>query len=224
MYQADTAGTVFEAIHFRRDGSSFPVEVSVKSTYTEQGHFRIHIIRDITKRKENEEKIAWLANHDSLTGIPNRTNFISKLAQEISRTKRTGGKFAVMLFDIDKFKDVNDQFGHEAGDIMLCHVATKTQQTVRTIDHIGRFGGDEFVVLQTEVKSYEDVKSLVRRIQEAVSLPVTYKGVKISVGVSIGICLFPDHAQDINNLLHYADQAMYRAKNEKRGSFIFYSR
>ncbi len=223
MQQADNEGTVFECIHVRSNGSSFPVEVSAKSTYTQDGRFRIHIIRDITKRKENEEKIAWLAKYDALTGIPNRANFIIHLEEEVQRSMRNGTHFAVMLFDVDKFKYINDHYGHETGDVVLRHVAQAAQKVLRATDQIGRFGGDEFVVLQTGIKGYTDIDALAKRIQTAVNETITHEAMQVSVKISIGISLFPEDAIDANSLLHCADKAMYQVKRNGGGAYCFFT-
>jgi PAS domain S-box-containing protein len=127
MQMADEEGITFDCIHMRKDGSNFPVEVSAKSISTENGRFRIHIIRDITMRKKNQEKIIWLAKYDSLTEIPNRANFMLRLDEEILRSMRSKIPFAVIMFDVDKFKQYNDHYGHETGDFALKHVALTVQ-------------------------------------------------------------------------------------------------
>lgn len=221
MDQSDNEGVVFECIHIRKDGSSFPVEVSSRSTYTEKGRLRIHIIRDITERKENEKRILWLAKYDTLTGIPNRGNFINHLKEEVQRSLRNDTIFAVMLFDIDNFKDVNDNYGHEAGDLALRHIATAVQNILRTTDRVGRLGGDEFVVLQTGIKTHNDVITLAERIQTVVNEPITYNDIQLRVKVSIGISLFPKDATDANSLLFCADKAMYQVKRNGGGTYGF---
>lgn len=223
MLRAEAEGIVFESLHQRSDGTYFPVEVSAKGTQTGNGMLRIHIIRDITKRKEQEEKIAWLAGHDSMTGIQNRASFLEQLGQELQRVKRSSGQFAVMLFDIDKFKQINDHYGHEAGDLVLCHVAKRVGEALRITDRFARFGGDEFVVLQTEVAELGDVINLAKRIQAAASVPVTYHEVSLQVSVSIGICLFPGGAEDTDSLLRDADKAMYQAKKNGGNTYLFFA-
>ena len=223
MQQANDKGIIFECVHVRSDGSTFPVEVSAKTTCTEKGQFRIHIIRNITKRKENEKKIAWLAQYDALTGIFNRGNFVMNLENEIQRSTRDKTSFALMLFDIDKFKYINDHYGHEAGDRILCHAAKAAQGELRETDQIGRLGGDEFVVLQTGVKAEEDIITLVKRIQAAVREPIVYKEFQLSVEISIGICLFPMDATEADALLHCADQAMYQVKQNGGGTYGFFA-
>lgn len=223
MRQADAGGVVFESLHVCKDGSTFPVEVSAKSTLAGKEPLRIHIIRDITKRREQEEKIAWLANYDSLTGIPNRNSFITQMEEEIQRSLRNNAQFAVMLFDIDKFKFINDHYGHEAGDVVLRHVAKKVQGVIRSTDYIGRLGGDEFVGLLTNIKSRDDIIALAEKIQLAVREPASYNDTQLKIKISIGISLFPEDATDKDQLLFYADKAMYDVKNNGGGSYSFYS-
>lgn len=223
MKQAAYGGIVFESIHVRKDGSSFPVEVSAKSTFTARGPLRLHIIRNITKRKENEKQITWLANYDALTGIPNRRSFIAHLEEEISRCLRSETAFALMLFDIDKFKYINDRYGHEAGDMVLRHAATAAQKVLRAEDQIGRLGGDEFVVLQTNIRTQDDIIALAERIQAAVGEPIHYKEIALSIKISIGISLFPKDAPEADGLLHCADTAMYQAKHTGGGSYCFFA-
>lgn len=223
MGLADTHGVVFESIHVRSNGQSFPVEVSARSTSTEAGRFRVHIIRDITERKQNEEKISWLANYDSLTEIANRAAFIARLEEEIGRTRRTGIPVALMMFDIDRFKLINDTYGHEAGDSVLRHVAQAAKKVLRTGDKIGRLGGDEFVVLQTGVQAMADVEALARRILAATNETIFYQSLPLTVKTSIGIGLFPQDAPDVGSLLHCADKAMYRVKQAGGGSFCFFT-
>lgn len=218
MAQAEVGGILFEGIHVRKDGSAFPVEVSSRVVQTERMPLRIHIIRDITQRKAQEEKIAWLAQHDVLTGIQNRASFMMQLEKEIQRSARGKSQFALMLFDINKFKLINDQYGHEAGDVVLRHVASKVQQALRSTDQVGRLGGDEFVVLQTDVKGISDMVSLSERVHAAAAEPISYNGTAHHVSISIGISLFPKDAEDIDSLLHCADQAMYAAKKGGGGS------
>lgn len=223
MQQAETEGIVFEGLHVRSDGTSFPVEVSARGVNTEQGPLRIHIIRDIEKRKEQEAKIAWLARYDALTGIQNRGSFIMQLEQEIQRSARNGSEFALMLFDIDRFKHINDHYGHEAGDVVLRHVATKVQKVLRAADQIGRLGGDEFVVLQTDVKELDGVIQLVKRIHTTAAEAVVYHGTPLRVSISVGISLFPRDAKDTDSLLLCADKAMYGAKNGGGGGYSFFT-
>lgn len=223
MKMADDGGIVFECIHVRSNGLSFPVEVSAKSTYTKNGLVRVHIIRDITMRKKSEERITWLAKYDSLTEIPNRANFMIRLEDEIQRSMRSGTTFAVMMLDVDKFKYINDHYGHKTGDVVLHHVAQAAQKVLRAGDMIARFGGDEFVVLQTGIKECADIEALAWRIQDSVNETFTYETITMNIKLSIGISLFPKDAIDASSLLHCADKAMYQIKQTGGGSFRFFT-
>ena len=223
MRVADAGGVVFECVHVRADGSEFPVEVSAKSTETERGQIRIHIIRDITERKEQEAQIAWLARYDGLTGVLNRRSFIEELEEEMHRTSRQGSKFAILLFDIDRFKFVNDNYGHSVGDAVLRHVAARARSVLRQSDHIGRLGGDEFVILQTDVGCPGDVLSLVGRLREVLSEPVNIEERKLHLSVSLGVSLYPTDATNTTDLLHFADEAMYYTKRSGGNGYSLYA-
>lgn len=222
MRLATLEGIVFESIHQKSDGTLFPVEVSARSVETSTAVLRIHIIRDISKRKEQEAKIAWLASHDGLTGVLNRSSLLTKLREEIERAERSGSSLAVFLFDIDKFKEVNDIYGHEAGDLVLKRVASNVRSTLRGIDHLGRLGGDEFVVLMVDVKKQADISNLVERLLKAARTPVEYNDESLQIALSLGISQFPQDATGAEELLNFADQAMYRTKRNGGNNYLFY--
>lgn len=216
MLGAEKDGIVFESIHVRSDGSEFPVEVSARTTETASGKLRIHIIRDSTERKEQQKKIAWLARYDGLTGILNRSSFLSELNMEIARAKREQTQFALLIFDIDRFKQINDTYGHAAGDYALKYLAERVQSVLRETDYFGRLGGDEFIVLQTGIKKIEDVRALILRITSSLAEPLIYQGESLQIVISLGASVFPRDATEVNELLHFADQAMYKAKRSGR--------
>ena len=222
MQEADAGGIVFESIHRSVDGSVFPVEVSAKSVETQRGRLRIHIIRDITERKEQEAKIAWLARYDGLTGVLNRMSFIAELEEEIQRASRVQNQVAVLLFDIDKFKSINDCVGHAVGDLVLERVAKKVQSVLRVTDRLARFGGDEFVVLQTGVSKHEDIIALVLRITGILREPIVYQSQQLMVTLSIGISVFPSDATTVGDLIVFADKAMYYVKHRGGQGYNFY--
>lgn len=215
---------MFETMHVSRDGAAFPVEVSARSTETGDGRLRIHIIRDITERKEQEAKIAYSAHYDGLTGVLNRGTFIGEMEEEIQRAERYQTKFALLLFDLDKFKAINDQFGHSTGDEVLKEVACRIKGELRNIDRIGRFGGDEFVILQTGITGREDVLVLVERINRALQDYLRSTGGKFKLSISVGASLFPEDAKTTGELLLFADQAMYETKRRGGSGISFYQR
>lgn len=223
MEEAELGGVVFESLHVRADGSTFPVEVSARSTDTADGTLRIHIIRDITERKEQESRIAWLARYDSLTGILNRASFLSELEREIARASRIKTQFALLMFDIDGFKQINDTYGHVAGDHVLKYVAQSVKSVLRSTDHMGRLGGDEFTVLQTGIERTEDILSLIGRMRAVLEKSFPYEQELLHVNVSLGVSTFPGDSLDASELLNLADQAMYKAKRSGGNGYNFFS-
>lgn len=186
MEISELEGIVFECVHIKKDGTNFPVEVSSTTTGINGELFSVHIIRDITQRKKSEEKIEYLANYDSLTNIPNRGFLMYQFNKTLEQAKRANSKFAVMLFDIDKFKLINDIHGHNAGDEVLKKVAKRLQEVVRKADMIGRLGGDEFLVIQPFIKGKDDALILANRILDYVAKPVKCNNVNLDVYISIG--------------------------------------
>lgn len=221
MAASDKNGIVFECIHVKKDGTSIPVEVSAKTTLVDNEHIRIHIVRDITERKVSEEKIKFLANYDSLTGIPNRGYLMSQLDLRIKQSKEFGTKFALMLFDIDKFKRINDVYGHDVGDIVLMNTAARVQKCVGDSGFLGRLGGDEFVIIVPIVngnESYDIVHCILKELEK----PLKLTDLALQISISIGIALFPEDAADKANIMINADKAMYLAKQEGGNGFRFF--
>jgi diguanylate cyclase (GGDEF)-like protein/PAS domain S-box-containing protein len=183
-------------------------------------HF-VSVQEDITKLKRLQDRLAHLAHHDQLTGLPNRFLFLDRLGQLLSQTKRRDTTFALLYLDLDRFKAVNDTFGHAVGDQLLAAVGRRLVGCVRESDTVARMGGDEFTVLITEVRHLEDVERIAGMIQEAVSNPYRLDGVECSVGISIGIAIFPLDGLDADPLLAAADTALYKVKAEGRGGWHF---
>lgn len=221
MAASDKNGIVFECIHVKKDGTSIPVEVSAKTTLVDDEHVRIHIIRNITERKASEEKIKYLANYDSLTGIPNRGYLMSQLDLMIKQSKELGSKFALMLFDIDKFKKINDVYGHDVGDIVLMNTAARVQKCVGDSGFLGRLGGDEFVII-TPLANGNESYDIVHCILKELENPLKLTNLTLPISISIGIALFPQDAADKANIMINADKAMYLAKQEGGNGFRFF--
>ena len=215
-------GIVYECVNVRKDGSSFPVEVSSRTTEINGELVRIHIIRDITERKQYEEKIKYLANYDALTDIPNRGFLMRQFEKILDQSKRNKFKFAVMLFDVDKFKLINDIHGHNAGDEVLKNIAKRLQETVRKADLIGRLGGDEFLVIQPFIKNKDDTSNLANRMLDYVAKPVQWNNVNLDVDISIGISIYPNDSDNMKDLIHIADSAMYFTKKKGGKDYNFY--
>ncbi len=183
----------------------------------------IAVIEDVTERKKAEQRIAFLAHHDALTGLANRAALIQKIEEAAARQRRLGEPFTVLLLDLDRFKQVNDTLGHPAGDALLIEVATRLKSLLRETDVLARLGGDEFAVIQAgESNQREAAKSLAERIIEVVRQPFAIDGGNISVGTSIGIALPFDHETTSDDLLKMADLALYRAKSAGRNGYCFF--
>jgi diguanylate cyclase (GGDEF)-like protein/PAS domain S-box-containing protein len=223
MKIADKNGLTFEGTHTKKDGSIFPVEVSVKSVLVDEERLRIHIVRDISERKIVEEKILYLANYDSLTGIPNRSYLMKHLNLILESARRGNFKFALMLFDLDKFKRINDVYGHTCGDAVLKKIAQVVQNTISEVDFVARLGGDEFVIIQPYIDGYEDSSTLATKILEKLKIPLKFDEAELTISLSIGISIYPNDSTDIETLITFSDKAMYISKQTTGGSFEFYS-
>jgi diguanylate cyclase (GGDEF)-like protein/PAS domain S-box-containing protein len=181
------------------------------------------VLQDITERKEQEERTRFLADHDELTELPNRSLFRQTLNKALQRAERSGRMLSILFFDLDRFKNINDSLGHDAGDEVLRAVAERLRACVRKIDTVARFGGDEFAVLTEGLTTEDQASTVARKILEALSKPMILAGRQYRPGASIGISTYPTDGHDAQSLLKNADIAMYRAKEEGRGTFQFYS-
>jgi len=170
-----------------------------------------------------EEHLRHLAQHDPLTGLPNRISMRQRLALAMELAKRNRKKLAVMMVDLDGFKRLNDTRGHRSGDHALAQIAGRLRTSVRGSDTVARYGGDEFVVLAAELDRAEDVGTVAEKIADMVSLPLSFDGVTENISCSIGISIFPDHAEDAEGLIERADRAMYAAKAAKNLRYAFFS-
>jgi diguanylate cyclase len=179
------------------------------------------IARDLSASQEHAQN---LLGRDPLSGLPNRLLFGERLDQELSRVRRSGGGLAVMFLDLDRFKDVNDTYGHAVGDELIKLVARRLEELLRASDTLARFGGDEFAVIQTGLRLSLDTDALARRILDAITRPFEINGTPVSVGVSIGISMAPDNGTNREDLMRLADTALYQAKSEGRNRFRFFAR
>ena len=177
---------------------------------------------DVTVRKQAERLMEHMARHDGLTGLANRTLFRERLAQELARAERDGSSFALFCLDLDRFKAVNDTLGHPVGDSLLSIVAERIKAALRTEDVVGRLSGDEFAILQIGGGSAHAASTLARRLNKAMARPFVIGAHTIELGVSIGIALGPKDGGSADQLFKSADMALYRAKNDGRGTFRFY--
>lgn len=214
--------TIKDDVFWRKDGSAFPVEYTV-AAMAQDGVISgaVTIFRDITERKILEERITHMAMFDELTGLPNRSFLVDALQRTVAVALRRQEVVGILYVDLDAFKAVNDQMGHAAGDAVLREVAVRLLACVRAEDVVARLGGDEFLVI-TQADSgnvLENCTVLARRIIETVSQPIELPEGQAVVGASIGIAEYPSGEASIERCIHYADAAMYRAKNRGKGQF-----
>ncbi|MEI6157464.1 MAG: diguanylate cyclase [Atribacterota bacterium] len=179
----------------------------------------LSIGQDVTERKKAEEFIRKMAFHDSLTGLPNRKLFQERLTQELARARRKMETVAIMFLDLDGFKTINDTYGHEIGDKVLCEVARRLEQVKRESDIACRLGGDEFTLLLTGMNSPEDALGIARRLLDTIRNPVEIGGHTFFISVSIGISFCPANGTDPETLVKRADEAMYLAKTRGKDQF-----
>jgi diguanylate cyclase (GGDEF)-like protein len=212
-----------EEKYVRLDGTVIDVEVAgVRFSY--QGKPAVQeIFRDITERKLAAQRIENLALHDPLTGLPNRILFFDLLHQVLAEAKRDRHIFALLYIDMDDFKPINDTYGHEAGDRLLREVSKRLVSSMRESDPIARLGGDEFVGICRTITTPEEAELVARKIIASQSEPYDLKGHRFSIGVSIGISIYPLDGEDAGTLLNRADEAMYRVKKSNKGRYLRYS-
>lgn len=209
-----------------KDGEIYPQMLSISAIRSEHdliSHY-VGVFSDITKLKDAEARLDFLAHHDPLTGLANRLLLFSRLEHCIGLSRRERKSAALLMMDLDRFKDVNDSFGHLAGDELLQQVAQRLTSRLRNIDTVTRLGGDEFALLLEDLSHPQDAALVALEIIESLSTPWQLSnGIEVRIGVSIGISLFPEHGKSSEELLQHADTALYRAKGEGRGNFKYFS-
>lgn len=210
----------------RKDGDEFLCWLELSEVTDADGnrtHF-VGVLTDITDRKRAEQELRYLANYDTLTGLPNRTLLGERLAHALIRARRNGTRVALFFIDLDRFKHVNDSLGHAAGDRLLKAAAARIQASVRDVDTVARLGGDEFTVVAEDLSDRAEAERIARKLIDAFHDALDIDGrTEVVISPSIGISLYPDHGQIPTDLLKFADTAMYRAKDQGRNTFEFYS-
>lgn len=201
----------------RKDGSRFPAKAAIMKIDLGDQLVLAAVVHDLTERYRLEEQLRQRAYYDALTGLPNRCYFQERLAHAIDRSARTGHCLAVLFLDLNGFKAVNDEFGHETGDLVLAEVGKRFAGTVRSEDTVARMGGDEFLVLlegltaETELQQYA-VERAAARIAEALEAPIRVEGHDFPISVSVGESIYPRDGQDADSLIRHADLNMYHVK------------
>ncbi|MCK9530048.1 MAG: diguanylate cyclase [Gammaproteobacteria bacterium] len=210
----------------RKNGDIYLEWLSISSVRNERNELThyVGIFSDITTEKENEERLYHLAHYDPLTELPNRVLFQDRFKQALARARRNRRSLAVMFLDLDGFKDVNDRYGHGAGDDLLGQVAQRLTAQLRQSDTVARLGGDEFAIILPDLGESSDVSAVARKVIDELARPFTFAGEQeVRITTSIGISLYPQHGLDSDNLLHRADTAMYVAKQRGKNQLCFYS-
>ena len=210
----------------RKSGEIFPAWLAISAVRDEAGEAvnYVGVFTDISRIDHAKTHLEHLAHYDALTDLPNRVLLQSRLTHALDRVRRSGGQGAVLFIDLDRFKNVNDSLGHQAGDELLKFVARRLEKRLREVDTVARVGGDEFLVVLEHMGTPEDAagvaRDLIALLGGAFHLPGGYT---VYIGASIGISLFPVHGDEAEQLIQYADTALYQAKSRGRGTFQFYS-
>lgn len=212
----------YEVTLVRDDGSRFAVEAVGKDLVYAGVTHRMSVIRDISDRKQAEARIQFLAHHDMLTHLPNRALVLDRIQSIIVRANRNRTVVGIMFLDLDNFKTINDSLGHYAGDELLKRVASRLQSCVRGVDVVGRLGGDEFLVVLTDLASAEDIVPVAEKITAVIGEPFSLEDQVLSVSASIGISVFPRDGETPDSLIRNADAAMYLAKERGRNNWQFF--
>ncbi len=214
-----------EHVHINAEGIKQNVEVHCYPVFDAHGNL-IQLIEyciDISERKVFEERMKQMAFFDNLTGIPNRALFFDRLGHSISLAKRNRQTLALLFLDLDRFKLVNDNFGHNTGDLLLKEIAVRLKNSLRQSDTAARIGGDEFTVILSPIASPHDARRFAGKILKILAEPFHISGHDFIISASIGISLYPDDGDDTEILLKKADSAMYIAKEQRNNTFRFYS-
>jgi len=208
-----------------KNGHTFPAHLSViEGDKSKDVKHYISIFYDITYRKQSEEKLFQLAHFDTLTGLCNRHAFMHRLKESIETASRYKTKMAVLFLDLDGFKAINDQYGHDAGDEVLVATAARLQKIIRKADTVARMGGDEFTVIIENVKDIRSLSLLAQKMIGSISQEIKMKDSLVHVTTSIGISIFPDDALDLESVLRHADNAMYKAKELGKNNLQFFTK
>lgn len=213
-----------EITNRKKNGEIYIEWLSINAIRNNKGEVENHIgiFSDVTHQRKDAQEQAYLATHDPLTGLSNRLLFNDRLEHAINHANRFGKCLSVIFCDLDNFKPINDTYGHSIGDAILIEIAKGLKRVLRKEDTICRFGGDEFVILVEELRSFEFLENILAKIQTVSRQTYTIEGHTLSVGMSIGASLYPNDATTPKALLDRADEAMYRAKSSGRNKITYY--
>jgi len=209
-----------------KNGEAVPQWLTINTVRDGRGDVAsvITVFTDLRERKAQEERIRHLAHHDGLTGLPNRLLFLERLQLSLDQARRQGKGVAVLFIDLDRFKTINDSLGHHVGDGLLQSVAQRLSQVIRAGDTVSRLGGDEFVVILNSIETAEEVAQIIEhRLIPLVREPHAVAGSELYVSCSVGVALFPEDGEDLDQLMRNADAAMYEAKSSGRDNFQFFT-
>jgi diguanylate cyclase (GGDEF)-like protein/hemerythrin-like metal-binding protein/PAS domain S-box-containing protein len=209
-----------------KNGHLFAEHLTINTLYAPDGSAQSHValFHDVTRQKLSAEKIFYQANHDRLTDLANRSAFFEQLAVELSRARRAGTRVGLLFMDLNRFKPVNDQYGHEAGDVVLKVASQRWSASIRATDTLARMGGDEFALLVGGQSSVDEIMGIAKKLNHALDQPIDLPGgQQCQLGVSIGIAVYPDHALEMDSLIAAADAAMYICKAKGVGGFALSS-
>ncbi len=209
----------------RKNGEIFPAWTTISAVRNNEGILTnyVSVFSDISKIKHSQEQLDFIAHHDPLTNLPNRLLFNDRLDHALQRAERENKQIALLFLDLDRFKNINDSLGHPVGDAVLLNVAERLTNLVRKEDTVARLGGDEFILLVESVTDAQDVAQLAQKIIQTFNRPFHIKGHELHITVSAGISLYPRDGEDNATLIRNADAAMYRAKDEGRNDYQFYT-
>ena len=224
VYRTGEPVKSFPFASIKKDGTHIYLENSITPLRNKEGKiigFR-SVSRDITERRQFEQKLAEMATHDSLTGLPNRVLLNDRLMIGSALARRSGHRLAVLMLDLDRFKTVNDAMGHSVGDELLKAVGQRLSGILRKSDTVSRIGGDEFLLVLPQISQMEHVTKFAERILNAFQEPFVFGRHRLQVTTSIGIAIYPEDGTNIENLLKSADSAMYLAKEQGRGIYKYY--
>jgi len=220
----------YQTIHTRKDGTSYHVQSYIQKIKYNSKDAYVLFDNDVTQNIEVSELIEkqsqllkHQANHDPLTNLPNRTQFQQQLTNAITIAKRQQTTFALFFLDLDHFKDINDSLGHHVGDVVLQEFANRLKECIRHEDTLARLGGDEFTIILHNIEKLTDISTVANKIIAAMQTPINVASNMLHITTSIGISIYPEHAQDKSNLLKFADTAMYKAKEKGRNTYQLYS-